>query len=107
MCGLQPLKSMSKLADLSKKAIFNEDMVYAGHAVTAGYCIAYAAEAKVRHSHNYTCMQQFHRNFDLGVSQADHPEVFEVVSSEHEGAKLIKSTIRHLEKTKNGYRYHI
>ncbi|MDE5825781.1 MAG: hypothetical protein K2H91_14010 [Lachnospiraceae bacterium] len=76
-------------------------MVYAGHAVTAGYSIAYAADAKVRHSHNYTCMQQFHRNFDLGVSQAEHPEVFEAVSSENEGVKLVKSTIKHLKRTKN------
>lgn len=41
-----------------------------------GYGIAYAADAKVIHSHNYSCMQQFHRNFDLGVSQAEHPEIF-------------------------------
>ncbi len=77
-----------------------EDMVYAGHAVIAGYRIAYAAEAQVRHSHNYTCMQQFHRNFDLGVSQAEHPEVFNAVSSENEGIRLVRSTIRHLEKKK-------
>ncbi len=100
VCAAYNREIYEQIGGFVKKAIFNEDMVYAGHAVTAGYCIAYAAEAKVRHSHNYTCMQQFHRNFDLGVSQADHPEVFEVVSSEHEGAKLIKSTIRHLEKTK-------
>ena len=40
-------------------------------------CIAYEAEARVLHSHNYTNMQQLRRNFDLGVSQAEHPEVFE------------------------------
>ena len=57
--------------------------------------------SKVRHSHNYTCMQQFRRNFDLGVSQAEHPEVFDVVSSESEGVKLVSGTIRHLERTKN------
>ena len=30
---------------------------------------AYAADAKVVHSHNYGCLAQLHRNFDLGVSQ--------------------------------------
>ncbi len=35
-------------------------------------------------------MQQFHRNFDLGVSQAEHPEVFEGVPSEGEGIRLVK-----------------
>lgn len=84
-----------------KKAIFNEDMIYAGHAVNAGYRIAYAAEALVLHSHNYTCMEQFRRNFDLGVSQADHPEVFDVVSSENEGRKLVMDTVNYLGRTKN------
>ena len=62
-----------KLGGFTKKTIFNEDMIFAGHAVEAGYQIAYAADAQVIHSHNYTAMQQLHRNFDLGVSQADHP----------------------------------
>ena len=61
-----------------------------------GYAVAYAADAKVIHSHNYSCMQQFHRNFDLGVSQAEHPEVFEGIKSESEGIKLVKQTAAHL-----------
>lgn len=101
VCAAYDREIYETIGGFVKKAIFNEDMVYAGHAVTAGYCIAYAAEAKVRHSHNYTCMQQFRRNFDLGVSQAEHPEVFDVVSSESEGVKLVSGTIRHLERTKN------
>lgn len=64
------------LGGFIKHAIFNEDMLFAAKAIQAGYRIAYAAEARVIHSHNYTCGQYFHRNFDLGVSQADHPEVF-------------------------------
>ena len=50
-----------------EKTIFNEDMIYAADLIHAGYGIAYAADAKVVHSHNYSCSQQFHRNFDLGV----------------------------------------
>ncbi len=79
-----------------KQAIFNEDMIYAGRLIQEGYGIAYAADAKVIHSHNYSCMQQFHRNFDLGVSQAEHPEIFEGVPSEGEGVKLVKKTISYL-----------
>ena len=45
-------------------------MIYAAAAIQAGYRIAYAAQARVVHSHNYTFRQQFCRNFDLGVSQA-------------------------------------
>lgn len=81
-------------------AIFNEDMLYAAKVLKEGYQIAYVAEAEVIHSHNYTCKQQFKRNFDLGVSQAQHPEVFDEVPSEKEGIRSVKGTIQHLNKKK-------
>lgn len=76
--------------------IFNEDMIFAGKRIYAGDKVAYVAEAKVIHSHNYTGRQQFHRNFDLAVSQAQHPEVFEGVPSEGEGIRMVKATAKYL-----------
>ena len=81
--------------------IFNEDMIFAGKRIYAGDKVAYVAEAKVIHSHNYTGRQQFHRNFDLAVSQAQHPEVFEGVPSEGEGIRMVKATAKYL--VRNGY----
>ena len=81
--------------------IFNEDMIFAGKRIYAGDKVAYVAEAKVIHSHNYTGRQQFHRNFDLAVSQTQHPEVFEGVSSEGEGIRMVKATAKYL--VRNGY----
>lgn len=81
--------------------IFNEDMIFAGKRIYAGDKVAYIAEAKVIHSHNYTGRQQFHRNFDLAVSQAQHPEVFEGVPSEGEGIRMVKATAKYL--LRNGY----
>ena len=75
-------------------------MIYAAGAVKAGYAIRYEAQAQVIHSHQYTNMQQLRRNFDLGVSQADHPEVFGEVSSESEGKQLVVQTWRYLKKRK-------
>lgn len=100
VCAAYNREIYENMGGFVKKAIFNEDMIYAGHAVNAGYCIAYVADAQVCHSHNYTCMQQFRRNFDLGVSQAQHPEVFSVTSSESEGIRLVRDTIEHLSRTK-------
>lgn len=71
-------------------------MFFAAKAVFAGYYVKYEADAKVIHSHNYTVKQQFHRNFDLAVSQTMHPEIFEQISSEAEGMKLVKSTMKYL-----------
>ena len=79
------------------RTIFNEDMIYAAKAIENGYGIAYAADACVVHSHNYSGKQQFHRNFDLGVSQAEHPEIFEGISSESEGIRMVKDTIAKLK----------
>lgn len=79
-----------------ERTIFNEDMILAGKMVQNGYGIAYAADAKVIHSHNYSALMQFHRNFDLGVSQAEYPEIFENVASEGEGIKLVKKSLGYL-----------
>lgn len=78
-----------------KKTIFNEDMIFAGRLIQQGGKIAYCADAQVIHSHNYHACQQFHRYFDLAVSQVMHPEVFEGVRSESEGMRLVKKSILH------------
>jgi len=87
-----------ELGGFINHTIFNEDMIYAAKVIDNGYKVAYAADAEVIHSHNYSGKQQFHRNFDLGVSQAEHPEIFASVSSESEGIKMVKETIAKLKK---------
>ena len=96
VCAAYKKDIYEKQGGFVSRTIFNEDMIYAGGLIQAGYGIAYAAEARVIHSHNYNCMQQFHRNFDLGVSQAEHPEIFEGVPSEGEGMRLVKKTLAYL-----------
>lgn len=100
VCAAYDRKIFDSLGGFVKHTIFNEDMLYAAKAVEAGYAIAYVAEAQVYHSHDYTNGQQFHRNFDLGVSQADHPEVFEKYPSESEGIRMVKGLVEHLKKKK-------
>lgn len=101
-CAAYCRSTFEELGGFIRHTIFNEDMIYAAGAVKAGYKIAYAADAKVLHSHNYTWLQNFHRNFDLGVSQADHPEIFKSVKSESEGIRLVKQTAQYLKDTGNG-----
>ena len=96
VCAMYDRRTYEELGGFVESTLFNEDMIYAGKLIQMGYGIAYAADAKVIHSHNYSCMQQFHRNFDLGVSQAEHPEIFAGVPSEGEGIKLVKKTINYL-----------
>ena len=92
-----------KLEGFVNSTIFNEDMIYAATAMEAGYAVAYVPDAKVIHSHNLTPMQQFHRNFDLAVSQAEHPEIFADLKSEGEGIRLVKQTAKYLLTHLRGY----
>ena len=87
----------------SSPCIFNEDMIYGGKVIKSGYAIAYVAEAEVYHSHNYSALQQFHRYFDNGVSQADYPEVFEGLGVSGAGMALVKQTARYLKKQGKWY----
>lgn len=98
VCAAYRRDIYDELGGFIRHTIFNEDMIYAAGAVKAGYGIAYQAQARVIHSHKYTNMQQLRRNFDLGVSQADHPEVFAGVVSEAEGKKLVKEAWRSLKR---------
>ncbi len=100
VCAMYKREFFDLLGGFTKRTIFNEDMIFAGNAIKADYMIAYVAEARVVHSHNYGNMEQFHRNFDLGVSQREHPEVFAGIKSESEGIKLVKKTAAHLWKSK-------
>jgi len=98
VCAAYRREVFEKLGGFVPRTIFNEDMIYAAKAVRAGWKIAYEADARVIHSHNYTAKQQFLRNFDLGVSHAQYPEIFADVPPEGEGMKLVKKTAVFLVK---------
>lgn len=98
VCAAYRRDIYDELGGFVRHAIFNEDMIYAAGAIEKGYSIAYEAQARVVHSHRYNCRQQFRRNFDLGVSQAGHPEVFDRVRSESEGMRMVKEASSYLMK---------
>lgn len=100
VCAAYRRDIYDSLGGFVKRTIFNEDMIYAAGAVRAGYRIAYEAEAVVIHSHNYNCGQQFRRNFDLGVSQAQHPEIFSNLRSEAEGMRMVRAAVAYLRENR-------
>ena len=98
VCAAWRRKKYLELGGFVKHTIFNEDMILAGTMIKQGGKIAYCAKAKVIHSHNYSAFQQFHRNFDLAVSQTMYPEVFGGIRSESEGIKLVKKSLSYCIK---------
>ena len=96
VCAAYRKSSYAAAGGFPEKAIFNEDMIAARRILEAGYGIAYAADAEVYHSHDYSPAEQFHRNFDIGVSHADNPDTFGGIISEGEGIRLVRKTADHL-----------
>lgn len=99
VCAAYRRSTYLELGGFEKHTIFNEDMIFAGKLIQAGKAIAYCGDARVYHSHNYSGIQQLKRNFDLGVSQADHPEIFGMAKSETEGIRMVKQTAARLAGT--------
>lgn len=103
VCAAYKRDIYESLGGFTTKTIFNEDMIMAYYVIKNNYKIAYAAEAKVYHSHEYTNIAQFKRNFDLAVSQEQYSFIFSNVKSETEGIKFVKSTISYLIDHKKAY----
>ena len=93
VCAMYDTSIYRSLGGFKAPAIFNEDLVYAAGALDAGYAVSYCADALVYHSHNYTGRQYYRRNFDLGVSQADHPEIFERFNVKGTGMQLVRKSL--------------
>jgi len=77
--------------------IFGEDTFTVAKLLRNGYCVAYAADARVFHSHNYSVCQDFRRYFDIGVFHADHAELLgQFGTPMGEGKRFVRSEFRQL-----------
>lgn len=103
VCCAYEKETFVKLGGFIDKTDFNEDMMYGSKLVRAGYSIRYCADAKVYHSHNYSPDQQYKRNYQVALSQTQHPEYFGDVKSESEGIKLVKTTAGELTRAGKWY----
>lgn len=77
--------------------IVSEDMYVAAKLLQAGYKVAYAADACVYHSHDYTLAQEFQRYFDIGVFMSREAWIGEAFGcAAGEGLKLVKNQLAYL-----------
>ena len=103
VCAMYKRDIYESLGGFIDRAVFNEDMVFANKLIKNGYAIKYASKAKVYHTHDYTGMQQYKRNFDLAVSQKMNPDAFEGISSESEGIKYVIAAFKYFCKNKRPF----
>lgn len=74
----------------------SEDMLMAAKAVSAGYLVAYAANARVYHSHNLTPREQFQRNYAIGRFLESNCDLIACPSEVGEGGRLVKKVAKQL-----------
>lgn len=76
----------------------NEDMLMAADLLAKGYCLAYCADAKVWHSHNFTLMQEYRRNRLIGRFLQRYSDRLLGVSETGEGLRLVKYVLLNLAR---------
>lgn len=78
----------------------NEDMFFAAKALQNGYRVAYTADARVYHSHDFSLREQYARNYLQGYEIERHRALLGEMSLNSEGMQLVKTVSRDLLKEK-------
>lgn len=80
-------------------ALSLEDTIAVAKLLRAGHRIAYCADAIVEHSHDYTLVQEFKRQFDTGYVRAEHRQIlFSHGGDERRGAGYASAMLRQLRR---------
>lgn len=93
-CSAYRRSAYEAIGGFDKAILVNEDMKIAAQFIFGGYKIAYAGDAVVLHSHNYTLRQHFSRNFDVAAFISMNPDLFGGVSAEKEGVRMVKWVLK-------------
>lgn len=81
--------------------LIGEDTVAAAKLLNAGYSIAYAAEAVVKHSHRYRLKDEFTRSFDTGLARKTYHQLISKGGKDTVRGKLYVATLlKRLSKEK-------
>lgn len=76
------------------QVILGEDMLAGARLLQAGWKLAYCAEARVKHSHNYSLGEEFRRYFDIGVMHSREKWLLDFLGkAEGEGARFLRSEL--------------
>lgn len=79
--------------------ILGEDVLIAGQMLLKGWQMSYLADARARHSHDYSVTEEFRRYFDIGVFHTDNPWIFEKFGTAgKEGFNYLKSELSYVWK---------
>lgn len=93
------VSALKDVGGFPQDVIFGEDMCISAKLLKAGHKVAYAADACVYHSHDYTLIEEFRRYFDMGVFHAREPWIRrDFGAAESEGLKYVVSEMGYLSR---------
>lgn len=101
-CAMYRASYFKQLGGFTKDLQTNEDMEFAARAIMDGKKVAYVAEAKVYHSHNFTCKDIWKRYRAIGKFFKENSWILDVVSQhtkmESTGIKQALNELKYLLK---------
>lgn len=92
-------EAMARIGWFHEGLIMGEDAVAGAELLLAGYKIAYVAEARALHSHNYTLLEEMRRYFDIGVfHRTEAVLIREFGKPSGEGLRFVRSELAYLAR---------
>jgi rhamnosyltransferase len=92
-------EALQAVGGFPSDVILGEDTYVAAKMLQSGWKIAYCAEARVYHSHNYSMLQEFRRYFDTGVFHAQQRWFLDLLGrAEGEGKRFVLSELTYLSE---------
>ena len=89
--------ALNSIGGFPENVIVSEETIVFARLTLAGWKTAYVADAKVRHSHNYSVGEEFQRYFDIGVLHSKEPWLLiEFGKVTGEGWRFVTSEIKAL-----------
>lgn len=97
-------RALLEIGGFPGHVILGEDMYVAAKMLLSRWKIAYCAEARAYHSHNYTVKEEFKRYFDIGVFHVREAWIREKFGqAEGEGIKFVLSEMKYAVKQGAGH----
>jgi len=92
-------EALEAVGGFPSDVILAEDMVVAARMLMCGWHVAYCAEAKVYHSHDYSMLAEFRRYFDTGVLHAREKWLLDTFGkAEGKGKEFVLSELHYLSQ---------
>ncbi len=101
VCSAVRADAFWEVGGFPEGVILNEDVLLCAKLLRAGCRVKYEAEARVYHSHSYSLVQQFRRNFDIGASVRQAGSLLEGARTGGEGSRFVLGQVRYVLRTGN------